>query len=136
MGTLASALYVKIDDLLLAEPGLAPWQRDADLVSARPGQTLIGDKNYCGRDFEQLIVGSNLALLRPVRKGEARRTGKDLSKPLRHEIESVIQTLKAQLDLEGHSGTTTRPDRLSSDPSSPMTTDSNHTTRNQSSSRL
>ena len=75
---------------------------DAALVAARPGQTLIGDKNYFGRLFEQAIADSDLALLRPVRKGEARRAGQQYLKPLRQVIESVNQTLKGQLDLEGH----------------------------------
>jgi len=79
---------------------------DAALVSARPGQTVIGDKNYFGRDFEKTIADSDLALLRPVRKGEAPRAGKQLFKPLRQVIESVNQTLKAQLELEGHGGRT------------------------------
>jgi Transposase DDE domain len=79
---------------------------DAALVNGRPGQTLIGDKNYFGRDFEKAIAGSDLTLLRPVRKGEAPRAGKELFKPLRQVIESVNQTLKAQLDLEGHGGRT------------------------------
>jgi Transposase DDE domain len=79
---------------------------DAALVRARPGQTVIGDKNYFGRDFEKEIADSDLALLRPVRKGEAPRAGKQLFKPLRQVIESVNQTLKAQLDLEGHGGRT------------------------------
>src|SRR5712671_2402802 len=56
---------------------------DAALVSARPGQTVIGDKNYFGRDFEKTIAGSDLMLLRPVRKGEAPRAGRQLFKPLR-----------------------------------------------------
>ena len=85
---------------------LAMLELDADLVTARPGQTLIGDKNYFGRDFEQLLADSHLIMLRPVRKGEARRAGKELFKPLRQVIESVNQTLKAQLDLEGHGGRT------------------------------
>jgi hypothetical protein len=79
---------------------------DAALVSARPGQTVIGDKNYFGRDFEKVIAGSDLALLRPVRKGETPRAGQQFFKPLRQVIESVNQTLKAQLDLEGHGGRT------------------------------
>jgi hypothetical protein len=88
-------------EVLLAMLGI-----DAALVSARPGQTVIGDKNYLGRDFEEAIAGSDLALLRPVRKGEAPRAGKELLRPLRQVIESVNQTLKAQLDLEGHGGRT------------------------------
>ena len=75
-----------------------------DVVSARPGQTLIGDKNYFGRGFENELTERDLALLRPVRKGEARRAGPNLFKPLRQVIESVNWTLKGQLDLERHGG--------------------------------
>ena len=85
---------------------LAMLEIDAALVSARPGQTVIGDRNYFGRDFEKTIADSDLMLLRPVRKGEAPRAGSQLFKPLRQVIESVNQTLKAQLDLEGHGGRT------------------------------
>jgi len=85
---------------------LAMLEADAALVRARPGQAVIGDKNYFGRAFEQEIADSDLALLRPVRKGEAPRAGQQLLKPLRQVIESVNQTLKAQLDLEGHGGRT------------------------------
>ena len=85
---------------------LAMLETDAVLVNGRPGQTLIGDKNYFGRDFEKAIADSDLALLRPVRKGEARKAGQQFFKPLRQVIESVNQTLKAQLDLEGHGGRT------------------------------
>jgi hypothetical protein len=85
---------------------LGMLEADAALMGARPGQTVIGDKNYFGRDFEKTIADSDLVLLRPVRKGEAPRAGKQLFKPLRQVIESVNQTLKAQLDLEGHGGRT------------------------------
>jgi hypothetical protein len=68
-------------------------EADAALVNDRPGQTLIGDKNYFGRDFEQAIADSDLALLRPVRKGETRRAGQQFFKPLRQVTESVNQTL-------------------------------------------
>jgi hypothetical protein len=77
-----------------------------DIVDARPGQTVIGDKNYFGRDFEAGLTGRDLALLRPVRKGEAERAGQQLLKPLRQVIESVNWTLKGQLDLEQHGGRT------------------------------
>jgi hypothetical protein len=79
---------------------------DAALVAARPGQTLIGDRNYFGSFFEQEIAGSNLALLRPARKGGPQRPGSQFFKPLRQVIESVNQTLKGQLDLEEHGGRT------------------------------
>ena len=128
---------------------------DAALVSARPGQTVIGDKNYFGRDFEKTVAGSDRPAP-PGRKVEAPRAGKQLLKPLRQVIESVNQTLKAT----ARPGRTRRPHRTghprphplpppgpdrrhlaqrqthktASGPASPTTTDSNHTTRNQSAS--
>jgi hypothetical protein len=77
-----------------------------NVVSDHPGQILIGDKNYFGRHFEADLTERDLALLRPVRKGEARRAGQHLFKPLRQVIESVNWTLKGQLDLERHGGRT------------------------------
>ncbi len=77
-----------------------------DLVAARPGQTLIGDKNYYGRDFESAIAQAGIRLLRPARKGEPARAGAHLLKPLRQIIESVNHTFKGQLDLERHGGHT------------------------------
>jgi hypothetical protein len=77
-----------------------------DVVNAHPGQTLIGDKNYFGRAFEEDLTERELVLLRPVRAGEASRTGQHLFKPLRQVIESVNWTLKGQLDLERHGGRT------------------------------
>ncbi|MFA7767777.1 IS982 family transposase [Streptomyces sp. NRRL S-448] len=80
-------------DILAAEPALA-----AD----RPGQTLIGDKNYFGREFETQLADMGVQLLRPARKGEAERAGAQLFKPLRQAIESINETFKGQLDLERH----------------------------------
>jgi hypothetical protein len=77
-----------------------------DVAAAHPGQTLIGDKNNFGKDFEAELTVRHLALLRPVRKGEAPRSGQNLFKPLRQVIESVNQTLKGQLGLERHGGRT------------------------------
>jgi Transposase DDE domain len=85
-------------------PGML--ENAGDVVDAHPGQTLIGDKNYFGKDFEKQLTRRELALLRPVRKGEARRAGQNLFKPLRQVIESVNWTLKGQLDLERHGGRT------------------------------
>ncbi|MGH7735203.1 MAG: IS982 family transposase, partial [Gemmatimonadales bacterium] len=85
---------------------LAMLEIDHVLVNARPGQTLIGDKNYFGRDFEADLTERDLVLLRPMRKGEARRAGQNLLKPLRQVIESVNWTFKGQLDLERHGGRT------------------------------
>lgn len=79
---------------------------EADLVAARPAQTLIGDKNYFGRGFEHELAEQDVRLLRPARKGEPERPGAPLFKPLRQIIESVNETFKGQLDLEQHRGRT------------------------------
>src|SRR5579859_4858977 len=84
-------------DLLAADPALA---------ATRPGQVLIGDKNYYGRDFEAALAAAGLRLLRPARKGEPPRPGTQFFKPLRQVIESVNDTFKGQLDLEQHGGHT------------------------------
>ena len=77
-----------------------------DVTAAHPGQVIIGDKNYFGRAFEAELAERELTLLRPVRRGEARRAGQNLFKPLRQVIESVNWTFKGQLDLERHGGKT------------------------------
>jgi hypothetical protein len=77
-----------------------------DVVADHPGQTVIGDKNYFGRDFEAGLAERELVLLRPVRKGEPERPGSQFFRPLRQVIESVNWTLKGQLDLEQHGGRT------------------------------
>lgn len=79
---------------------------DPALAAARPGQVIIGDKNYYGRDFEAALARASLRLLRPARKGEPERAGTQFFKPLRQVIESVNDTLKGQLDLERHGGHT------------------------------
>jgi hypothetical protein len=78
----------------------------ADVVNDHPGQTVIGDKNYFGKDFEKELTERELVLLRPARKGEASRARQHLFKPLRQVIESVNWTFKGQLDLERHGGRT------------------------------
>ncbi|MFF5011541.1 IS982 family transposase [Streptomyces phaeochromogenes] len=75
-----------------------------DLTASHPWQTIIGDRNYYGREFEQDLTERELVLLRPARKGEAERAGTHLFKPLRQVIESINQTFKGQLDLERHGG--------------------------------
>ncbi len=79
---------------------------DAELAALLPGQILIGDKNYYGRDFEAALAQAGLHLLRPARQGEPGRPGSQFFKPLRQIIESVNDTLKGQLDLERHGGHT------------------------------
>src|SRR5215472_4393492 len=79
---------------------------DPALAAARPGQTLIADRNYYGKDFERTLSQAGIDLLRPARKGEPKRPGARLFKPLRQTIESINQTFKGQLDLERHGGHT------------------------------
>lgn len=76
------------------------------LPAADHRPTLIGDKNYFGRDFEAELAEGGITLLRPTRKGEAPRGGEQFFKPLRQIIESVNDTFKGQLDLERHGGRT------------------------------
>ena len=79
---------------------------DPVLAAGRPGQVIIGDKGYYGRDFEAVLAAAGLTLLRPARKGEPAPAGRKYFKPLRQVIESVNDTLKGQLDLERHGGHT------------------------------
>jgi hypothetical protein len=76
------------------------------LLGQRPGQTLIGDKNYYGRGFEAALADAGVHLLRPARKGEPGRAGACLFKPLRQVIESINETFKGQPGLERHGGHT------------------------------
>jgi hypothetical protein len=84
-------------DMLAASP---------EVQASHPRQTIIGDKNYYGRQFENDLTERGLKLLRPARMGEPQRDGADLFKPLRQVIESINQTFKGQLDLERHGGKT------------------------------
>ncbi|MDR3359723.1 MAG: IS982 family transposase [Bifidobacteriaceae bacterium] len=97
--------------VLFALTGAKADERDT-LVSmldgspARPGQVIIGDKNYFGRDFEQALAGQGVKPLRKARKGEKPRPGGQFFRPLRQTIESVNNTLKTQHGLERHGGRT------------------------------
>ena len=73
---------------------------------ARPGQTLIADKGYRSARFEDKLNAAGITLIRPAAKGEQPRPGRQFLRPLRQIIESINQTLKAQLGLERHGGRT------------------------------
>jgi hypothetical protein len=125
-----------LTDLLAVEP---------QLVAARPGQVLVADRNYYGRQFEHILAELGVRPLRPARKGEPGRAGQRLFKPLRQLIESVNHTFKASWTSNGtevtppvasgfgscsafwpspqRSGTTTRPASPPCDHWSPTTTD-------------
>jgi hypothetical protein len=85
---------------------LAIFGADPGLLAARPGQTLIGDRNYYGAAFEAALAQDGARLLRPARKGEPARAGTGLFRPLRQVIESINETFKGHLDLERHGGHT------------------------------
>jgi hypothetical protein len=78
---------------------------DDDLPSS-PGQVIIGDKGYYGREFEAELAMAGLVLLRPARKGEPDPPGRQYFKPLRQIVESLNDTLKGQLDLKRQGGRT------------------------------
>ena len=70
------------------------------------GQTLIADKGYRRASFETELNTAGITLIRPNLKTEKTRTGRQFLRAFRQTIESVNQTLKAQLDLERHGGRT------------------------------
>jgi hypothetical protein len=72
----------------------------------RPGQTLIADKGYRRASFETELADAGITLIRPALRSEPDRPGRRYLKAFRQIIESVNQTLKAQLDLERHGGRT------------------------------
>lgn len=79
---------------------------DPTLTATRPGQIVIADKNYYGREFETILADVGVELLRRARKGEPERPGGRFFKPLRQTVESIFDTFKGQLDLERHGGHT------------------------------
>ena len=82
-------------DMLEIEPGLRDLRR---------GQTIIADKGYRSAELETMLNDHGVTLIRPSVKREPARPGQRFLKPLRQIIESINQTLKAQLDLERHGG--------------------------------
>jgi hypothetical protein len=77
---------------------------EAGVVAEHDGILLISDKGFAGRAFEHLLAEYGITLLRPSRKREKTRYGEPMLKKVRQLIESVNDTLKGQLDLEGHGG--------------------------------
>jgi hypothetical protein len=73
----------------------------------RPGQVLMADKGYRSAPFEAELRDRGITLIRPsIRSEKTARPLQRFLKPFRQIIESVNQTLKAQLDLERHGGRT------------------------------
>lgn len=85
------------------EAAQAMLDHDRHLIA--PGQVIIGDKGFAGREFENFITEDLGAhLIRPDRKDENPRFGK--LGGIRQWVESVFDTLKGQLTLEDHGGRT------------------------------
>lgn len=70
------------------------------------GMTLIADKGYRRASFETKLDQAGITMIRPALKTEQPRGGRRFLRAFRQTIESVNQTLKAQLDLERHGGRT------------------------------
>jgi hypothetical protein len=77
-------------------------ETNSTLLDHRPGQTIIADKGYRSAEFDAMLTHRGANLIRPTLKNEPARPGQRFLKPLRQIIESINQTLKAQLDLERH----------------------------------
>ena len=78
-----------------------------ELLEANPvaGTTIICDKGFAGRDFEEAVEELRALLLRPSRSDEPERPDPEIGW-IRQRIESIIQTLKDRLCLERHGGRT------------------------------
>lgn len=85
------------------EAAAAMLDHDRHLIT--PGQVIVGDKGFAGKEFEAFITDELGAhLIRPDRKDETPRFGRLGS--IRQWVESVFDTLKGQLTLEEHGGRT------------------------------
>ena len=81
-------------------------ETDPALLGRRLGQTVIADKGYRSAELEAMLADHGATLIRPAFKTEAARPGQRFLRPFRQIIESINQTLKAQLDLERHAART------------------------------
>jgi Transposase DDE domain len=70
-----------------------------------PGQLIICDKGFAGKEFEQAVRELGSWLLRPSRADEPHRPQPPIGW-IRQRIESIVNTLKEQLLLERHGGRT------------------------------
>ena len=70
------------------------------------GETIVCDKGYAGREFEQAVSDLGGLIVRPARKNEPH--SRVQLAPIRQRIESVSLTFKDLLTLERHGARTTR----------------------------
>jgi hypothetical protein len=66
----------------------------------------MADKGYRRASFEADLANAAITLIRPTYGTDQPRPGQRFLRLFRQIIESVNQTLKAQLDLERHGGRT------------------------------
>jgi Transposase DDE domain len=96
----------------LANPKIGEREVAEDLLgyarevgALAPGMVVLADKGLAGKAIERYAAEQiGVLLVRPDRKDETRRYGNLAG--VRQWIESVNQTLKAQLDLESHGART------------------------------
>jgi hypothetical protein len=93
----------------LALTGAKVGERDVALgllqrVTRNGHITVVGDKGYAGRDFQEKAAALNATIVRPHRKGEPGR-GPHLA-PIRQRIESIFWTAKDTFTLERHGART------------------------------
>ncbi len=85
-------------------PANAP-EREAvlELLERQPpaGQLVIADKGFAGADFEQAVAELGALLVRPNRADEPGRPSPPIGR-IRQRIESIVNSLKDQLQLERH----------------------------------
>jgi hypothetical protein len=79
---------------------------ETDPTLLRAGQTVLADKGYRSAEFDAFLHAHGAELLRPTFGHDTPRPGQRYLKPLRQIVESINQTLKAQLDLERHAART------------------------------
>lgn len=77
-------------------------ESDPDLLNRCAGLTIVADKGYRSAELETLLNHHGATLIRPAYRTEPDRPGQRFLRPFRQIIESINQTLKAQLDLERH----------------------------------
>lgn len=80
---------------------------EPELLTSRPGQTIVADKGYASAEFEAILAERHATLIRPAKRNEPTRPGAGVLSKIRQLIESVNDTLKGQLNLEAHGGRTT-----------------------------
>jgi hypothetical protein len=84
----------------------AIFDREPQLLTSRPGQTIVADRGYTSAAFEADLGARGTRLLMPAYHTRAPRPGAHLIKSVRQLIEAVNGTLKGQLNLEHHGGRT------------------------------